>query len=58
MKKHVIWALALIAIVVVVLLLTKGTVKVNFGFWEPQWQTALALLGFTGVGVAIGLLLK
>ncbi len=59
MNKKLIIGLLLIALVVVILVMTKGTV--NIWLVDRLFKnapTSLAMLGFTGVGVIIGLLLK
>lgn len=58
MKRSLIWALALIAVCVLVLISTEGSVTVNLFKLALKMQTAAALLVFTGVGVTIGVLLK
>lgn len=58
MSKNVITALVLIALIVVVLILTKGNTTVNLGLMKVSASTSFVLLGFTGIGTLIGLLLK
>lgn len=58
MSKNVITALVLIALVVVVLIMTKGSTSVNLVVMKIDAATSFVLLGFTGIGTLIGLLLK
>ena len=59
MRKSLIWALALIALCVLVLISTGGSTTVEiFKFELLKVKTSLALLMFTGIGVVIGALLK
>lgn len=58
MSKKLISALLLIAITVIVLLLNRGSVGINFIIADVSMQKALAFLMFTAIGVAIGVLLK
>ncbi|HMP90805.1 MAG TPA: hypothetical protein PJ991_11425 [Kiritimatiellia bacterium] len=58
MSKKLIYALLLIALSVVVMLLTKGTTKVELIVHTLSAPTSMILLGSVGVGVLIGLLLK
>jgi len=58
MNKRQAWALALIAALVVVLVMNRGDVKVNLILTAISPMKSLVFLGFTGVGVAIGMLLK
>ena len=58
MSKKLIIGLLLIAIVAVMLVMTQGTVSFSVIFKTIKAPTSLAMLGFTGVGVIIGLLLK
>lgn len=58
MNKKLIIALMLIGLFVVVLLLTKGTTKVNLVFDIISVPTSMALLGAAAVGVSVGLNLK
>ena len=58
MNKRVLWALGLIAASVVVLLFNRHNVSVNLLILDFKAMAALVFLGFIGLGVAIGLLLK
>ena len=59
MSKRLLWALILIALVVIVLLLNTGNrVAVDLGFADPRMIQSVAFFIFTCVGVAIGLLLR
>jgi hypothetical protein len=60
MNKRVLYALILIGLTVVVLLFnvrSSATVRLPFGL-DPSMPAAFAYLMFSGVGVAIGSLLK
>ena len=58
MSKKLIYALVLIGLAVVVMLLTKGTARVNLIVDVISAPTSMVLLGSLSVGVVIGLLLK
>lgn len=58
MNKQVVFALVLIALSVLVMIFTRGSVSLNLLFGTVKLATSVALLCFTAVGVAIGLLLK
>ena len=58
MNKRLLWALLLIALVVIVLVMNRHSVKVNLVFGDIRAAAAFVFMGFTGVGVAIGALLK
>ena len=58
MNKNIVTALILIALVVVVLIMTKGTTSVTLVVMKVSASTSFMLLGFTGIGTLIGLLLK
>lgn len=59
MSKRLLWALILIALVVIVLILNTGDrVAINLWFSEPRMIASVAFFIFTGVGVVIGLLLR
>ncbi len=59
MSKRLIWALVLIGLTVVVLLFnTDGKVSVELVNYTIRYSRAVVYLGFTVVGVVIGLLLK
>lgn len=59
MSKGQIWALVLIGLTVVVLLLTRGKADVPLLFSTlNNVRAAFVYLGFTVVGVLIGVLLK
>ncbi len=53
-----IWALSLLAVVVVVLLVNGGSVSVNLIAADIQIMKAFAFLGFTAIGILIGVLLR
>lgn len=58
MSRNLLYALILIGLVVVVLILTKGSTSVNLVVTEVKASTSMVLLGSTAVGVIIGTLLK
>lgn len=58
MNKNAVTALVLIALVVVVLIMTRGDTSVNLIVTKISASTSFVLLGFTGIGTLIGLLLK
>lgn len=59
MSRNLLIALVLIALTVVVLLLNNsGSVTIDLLFTDIRPPTAMAFLGFTGVGVVIGLILR
>lgn len=61
MSRRLVFALVLIALIVLVLLANTGgrSVSVNFGFYEiKRVSQSVAFFSFTLVGVVIGLLLK
>lgn len=59
MSKRMITALMLIALTVIVLLLNNsGQLSLNMMFGTVRAATSMVLLGFTGVGVIIGLLIR
>lgn len=58
MTKKLMWALVLIAIVVVVLIFNRDDVSVNLLIRQIKALKALVFLAFVGIGVAIGVLLK
>ena len=60
MSRKVIYALLLIALVVIILILNagKGSISLNIIFTEFNAAKSLVLLGFTAIGVVIGVLLK
>ena len=57
MSKNVIAALILIALLMIVLILTKGNVEVNLLGYEIKKMASLVYLGFIACGVLIGILL-
>jgi hypothetical protein len=58
MNKKQVWALVLIALVVIVLVLNRGGMDLNLVVTELSGLKALFLLAFTAIGVLIGTLLK
>lgn len=58
MTKQLMWALVIIAFVVLVLIFNRGDVDVNLIVKEISALKSLVFLGFVVIGVAIGILLK
>lgn len=58
MNRKLIYALVLIGLTAVVLVMTKGSTRVNLLYDVVSVSTSLVLLGACATGVAIGLLLK
>jgi hypothetical protein len=58
MNKGLLFALIILALAVIVLLFQKGDVKVDLLFGQIEGLKSLVFLAFTGVGVAIGVLVK
>ena len=58
MSKGRVVALLILALLIVVLLCTKGDVEVNVLFKTIKPISSLAFLSFTGIGVIVGILLK
>ena len=58
MTRKLMWALIIIAVVVLVLIFNKGDVDVNLIVTSISALKALVFLSFVIVGVAIGILLK
>jgi len=58
MNRRLIWALLLIALAVLFFIFTGGNTTVEIFSLSFKLKTSLALLGFTGIGIVIGALLK
>ena len=58
MNKPLLWALFLIALCALFFIFTGGTTKIEIFSQTFHMKTSLALLLFTGIGTAIGVLLK
>lgn len=58
MNKKVLYALVVIALEVIVLIFNRGRVGIDLIFFDIDPLKSLAFMSFTGIGVAIGLLLK
>ena len=58
MSKGRVIALLVVAVLVVILLFTKGSVDVNLLFTTITPRASLAFLSFTATGVIVGILLK
>lgn len=58
MTKKLLYALILIAILVVVLIFQRGSATVNLLIADVSGMKSIVYLIFTSIGVAIGVLLK
>lgn len=58
MNKKVLYALLIIALLVIVLIFNRGRVDINLLVGDVSPLKSMAFLTFTGIGVAIGFLLK
>lgn len=58
MSKKVLYALVIIALLVIVLIVNRGRVEIDLVLGVIKPVKSLAFLVFTGIGVAIGVLLK
>lgn len=59
MKKSMIWALALLAFCILTFIFAKGDVDISLGqLVIRNVPTAIAMLGYTSIGIAIGVMLK
>lgn len=58
MSKSLLWALFLIVLCVLFFIFTGGSTKIEIFNLSFSVKTSLALLVFTGIGTAIGVLLK
>ena len=58
MSKKIIIALLLMALSVIVMIMTRGTVELNLLGYIIKPLTSFAILGCVALGVAIGVLLK
>ena len=58
MSKNTIYALLLIALLVIIFVLNRGRVDVNFIVVKFSMLKSMAFLAFTAMGVSIGVLLK
>ena len=59
MKKSMVWALLLLALCILTFIFTKGHVHISLGkLVIRDVPTAIAMLGYTSVGIAIGVMLK
>lgn len=58
MNRRLIWALALIALCVLFFIFTDGKTVIELFSMSWKLETSIALLGFTGIGIVIGALLK
>jgi len=58
-KKGLIWALALLAVCILSFIFTKGYMHISLGKMVIRdVPIAIAMLGYTSIGIAIGVLLK
>ena len=58
MSKRTLYGWILLALTVLVLIFTKGSTEITFVGVSLRALTSVILLVFTGVGVAIGVLLR
>ena len=59
MRKSLLWALLLLALCILTFIFTKGLVNISIGKMVIKGiPTAVALLSYTSIGIAIGVLLK
>ena len=58
MNKNMLTALVLIALSVIVMIMNRGDVPLNILGLHIRAMFSFVILGFVGVGVAIGVLLK
>jgi hypothetical protein len=58
MSKKLLSALVLIGVTVIILILQRGSLGLDLRITEISMAKSLGLLLFTGIGVAIGILLK
>ena len=58
MNKKMIWALVMLAFVVIVVVINRGSAEVDLLFTSVSGMKSCVYLAFTGWGVVIGLLLK
>ncbi len=58
MSKKVLYALVIIALLVIVLIFNRGTVSINLLVDDVNFLKSMAFLMFTAIGVVIGVLLK
>ncbi len=58
MNKKMIWALVMLALVVIVVVINRGSTEVDLLFTTVSGMKSFVYLAFTGWGVVIGLLLK
>lgn len=58
MRKSMLWALLLIAVCVLFFIFSDGRTTIELFSMAWRLRTSVALLGFTGIGIVIGVLLK
>ena len=58
MSKRLLWALILIGVLVLVLVMQRGSVSVELGFAAFKAIKAIIFFAFAALGVVIGTLLK
>lgn len=58
MSKKVLYALIIIALLIIVLIFNRGNASVNLLVGEVTTLKSLVFLAFTSLGVLIGILLK
>ncbi len=58
MSKRLLYALVIIALSVIVLIFNRGTVEIDLLVGKVDALKSLAFMGFIGIGVVIGVLLR
>ena len=58
MSKRMLYALILMALVTLVFIFSRGKTEITLIKWNIEALTSVILLIFTGIGIAIGILLK
>jgi hypothetical protein len=58
MSKRTLYGWMLLALVVLIFIFTKGDTTINLCGARISYYTSIVLMSFTGMGVAIGVLLR
>lgn len=58
MRKTLTWSLLLMALVALVCIFSDGQTTLGLFAWSLRMATPLVILGFTAIGIVIGVLLK
>ena len=59
MKKSLLWALGLLALCILTFIFTKGSVNISLGKMVFKGiPVSVAMLDYTSIGIAIGVMLK